>query len=143
MDIDYAERLAMSEETQMSLTLAKAVSFIRKLQHELNDPNYRYVGRIHRQAILSRNAQIERLLEENAKLREAVTVEIIVNGKKVRVQPKPISFEEVLDLADWKKGVHASMTCSHGQNGGTIMEPGKRIEIKGGEKFSVANTGSA
>lgn len=36
----------------------KLLSECRRLQHEIDDPNYRYSGRIHRNAILCRNAEI-------------------------------------------------------------------------------------
>ncbi len=48
----------ISYEAQIALRL---LSECRRLQHELADPNYQYSGRIHRAAILSRNAEIDAL----------------------------------------------------------------------------------
>lgn len=49
--------------------IGKLVSAVRSLQHELRDPNYQYVGRIHRQAIISRNARIEDLEKQIRELK--------------------------------------------------------------------------
>lgn len=60
-DLSRAEELAMTEGTAMAQWLAKCVSEIRRLRHELNDPNYMYSGRIHRQAVICRDVEIDRL----------------------------------------------------------------------------------
>lgn len=69
-NIDDMEREAVKGESMLHQMLSRAVSKIRSLQHELTDPNYLYVGRIHRQAILSRNAEIDALREELTKLKQ-------------------------------------------------------------------------
>lgn len=56
-----AEEIACSGDSLLHSLLGQAISKIRSLQHELDDPNYQYVGRIHRQGILSRNATISDL----------------------------------------------------------------------------------
>lgn len=65
-----AEELSTSGDTQLHMYLSKAISEIRHLRHQLNDPNYMYSGRIHRQAILTRNARIEQLEKEIEKLKK-------------------------------------------------------------------------
>lgn len=70
IDLRMAEELAVTEDTAMSQWLSKCVSEVRRLQHELNDPNYSYSGRIHRQAILCRNAEIDRLQKRIKELEE-------------------------------------------------------------------------
>lgn len=68
-ELDAMERFAMTEETLMALNVGKLVSEVRRLKHELADPNYLYVGRIHRQSILCRDAQIDVLRKEIAELK--------------------------------------------------------------------------
>lgn len=53
--------------------IGKLVSEVRKLQHELDDPNYNYVGRIHRQAIICRNEQIASLEKQIIELKKGKT----------------------------------------------------------------------
>lgn len=53
----------------MQTIALKLLSEVRRLQHELNDPRYNYVGRIPRTAILYRDDKIDRLNKELTKLR--------------------------------------------------------------------------
>ncbi len=47
----------------------KLLHEVRRLKHELDDPNYIYSGRIHRAAILCRNAEIDALRAEIQKIK--------------------------------------------------------------------------
>lgn len=68
-DLNRAEEIAVEGDSAMHQYLGRCVSEIRRLRHELDDPNYQYVGRIHRQAILVRDARIDKLLKEIAELK--------------------------------------------------------------------------
>lgn len=67
-----AEEIACSGDSLLHSLLGQAISKIRSLQHELDDPNYQYVGRIHRQGILSRNATIDQLRKEVDELKKSL-----------------------------------------------------------------------
>ena len=60
-DIHVCEQLAFKEDSLLNRVCQRLIIEIRNLQHELADPNYQYVGRIHRNAILTRDAQIDTL----------------------------------------------------------------------------------
>jgi hypothetical protein len=60
-DLYDIEQHACKNDTLEVQLLCRLVTECRKLQHELNDPNYQYSGRIHRQAIICRDAEIDRL----------------------------------------------------------------------------------
>lgn len=63
--LNEMEEKAASVGDQMSQWVCQLVSEVRRLKHELVDPNYLYAnGRIHRQAVVSRNAEIEKLKAE-------------------------------------------------------------------------------
>lgn len=70
INLDQIERAAAKDNGPMGQFCFYLLSEVRRLQHELNDPNYQYFGRIHRQAILVRNAQIEKLELELKKAKE-------------------------------------------------------------------------
>jgi hypothetical protein len=61
--LSQAEEMAVAGDSALHQYLARCVSEVRRLRHELNDPNYSYSGRIHRQAILCRNVEIDALRE--------------------------------------------------------------------------------
>lgn len=64
------ERAAASSESHENAVIRKLVSEVRRLKHEADDPNYLYCGsRIHRQAILVRNSEIDALRAQVAELR--------------------------------------------------------------------------
>ncbi len=70
-ELDRFEQLGckrpMTPETQ---AIGNLVSEVRKLLHELKDPNYLYAStRIHRQAVISRDATIQRLEKEIMELK--------------------------------------------------------------------------
>jgi hypothetical protein len=51
----------------------KLIFEVRRLRHELNDPNYTYgQGRIPRQALVSRDARIDELMEEASIYRKTI-----------------------------------------------------------------------
>lgn len=64
------EKAAAEDGSIMATYVLQLVSRVRALEHELADPNYQYSGRIHRQAIVSRNALIEKLRQEIAILKK-------------------------------------------------------------------------
>lgn len=64
LDLQRIEEVALANDTQIHQWAAKLVMRVRQLEHELADPNYLYVGRISRQAIICRNAEISKLQEE-------------------------------------------------------------------------------
>lgn len=67
-ELDQIEKMAIKDG---HLIYAKLVTELRHYQHEVNNPNYLYSGaRIHRQSILSREAQIDLMSAEIAKLRK-------------------------------------------------------------------------
>lgn len=69
-ELDDAEHTAAGDNSFMAHLVLKLVNEVRSLQHELADPNYQYSsGRIHRQAILCRDAEIDRLRKELEKLK--------------------------------------------------------------------------
>jgi hypothetical protein len=70
-DLSRAEQLAVAGDSALHQYLGKCVSEVRRLRHELNDPNYSYSGRIHRQAILCREAEIDSLRERIKELESA------------------------------------------------------------------------
>ena len=57
-------------DTRENQRIGSLCAEVRRLQHEINDPNYQYVGRIHRHAIICRNGEIDRLRKENGELRD-------------------------------------------------------------------------
>lgn len=63
------EEAGATEDSPLAFHVCELVSEVRRLKHELADPNYLYAGRIHRQAILSRNATIDQLLREVKRLK--------------------------------------------------------------------------
>lgn len=63
------ELLGCASNTVEGRAICKLVSEVKSLQHELNDPNYQYVGRIHRHAIISRDCEITKLREEIKQLK--------------------------------------------------------------------------
>lgn len=65
----YEEEAASKEHSLEGGRIGELCSEVRRLRHELDDPNYQYVGRIHRQAILCRNGTIDRLRKEIAELK--------------------------------------------------------------------------
>lgn len=69
-DLDIAEETAMRGETIVHQWLATCISEIRRLRHELNNPNYQYASsRIHRQALLYREAEIDKLKKEISEMK--------------------------------------------------------------------------
>lgn len=56
----YKQPYNLEKEIAMRL-----LSECRTLKHQLNDPNYSYSGRIHRAALLCRDATIDDLRKEN------------------------------------------------------------------------------
>lgn len=69
-DVRKMEEIATSyPPTWEKLELCKAIAYIAELERALSDPNYMYSGRIHRQAILCRNAEIDVLRKEVAELK--------------------------------------------------------------------------
>lgn len=71
-DMSDIERVIFGEETLCDLRHQRLLNEVRSLRHELDDPSYQYSGRIHRNAILCRNAMIDSL---TAQLREAKLTE--------------------------------------------------------------------
>jgi hypothetical protein len=72
LDLDTCEAEGAKADTLHSHMVMKLVSEVRRLTHERDDPNFKYSGdRIHRAAVVSRNAQIDRLHDEVKALREA------------------------------------------------------------------------
>lgn len=67
IDIHTCEQLSFKEDNALNRVCQRLIIEIRDLQHELADPNYQYVGRIHRNAILVREAEIDSL---KAKIKE-------------------------------------------------------------------------
>jgi len=68
IDLDNFEQKYSGMETEQSLLICQLISEIRSLRHELKDPNYLYCGsRIHRQAVISRNNQMNSMSEEYKK----------------------------------------------------------------------------
>lgn len=67
IDIHTYEQLSFKEDNALNRVCQRLIIEIRDLQHELADPNYQYVGRIHRNAILVREAEIDSL---KAKIKE-------------------------------------------------------------------------
>ncbi len=65
------EILACSHEKHEHFIMRQLISEVRRLRHELADPNYLYSGRIHRQGIISRNMEIDRLNKEIRELKTA------------------------------------------------------------------------
>jgi len=64
IELDKMEQIACESDprSQMADYVCKLVSEVRRLRHYFNDPNYKYSGGdIHRQAIVTRNAEIDRL----------------------------------------------------------------------------------
>lgn len=68
LDLHKMEEQACALDTLEARNVRALVSEVRRLQTALDDPNYLYSGRIHRQAILCRNAEIDKLREKVAKL---------------------------------------------------------------------------
>jgi len=61
-ELDKMEQVACDQDTYLGQCCRKLISEVRNLQHQLDDPNYQYAGsRIHRQAIVVRNAEIDKL----------------------------------------------------------------------------------
>lgn len=67
-ELDDMEERATAADGHLAVCVCRLVSEVRRLHHELADPNYQYSGRIHRQAVLTRDATIARLREEVKKL---------------------------------------------------------------------------
>jgi hypothetical protein len=55
-------------KAKLAQCILTAISLARFLDHQLNDPNYMYSGRIHRQAIITRDMEIEALRAKIKKL---------------------------------------------------------------------------
>ena len=68
------EQVAYTSNTAAHDYLSQCVSEIRRLQHELADPNYQMSGRIHRAAVLCRDATIETQRQTIKKLEEQIKV---------------------------------------------------------------------
>jgi hypothetical protein len=68
-ELDEWENKACGEGWH-DVIIRSLVSEVRRLQHQLDDPNYLYAGsRIHRQALIVRDAEADRLREIVAKLK--------------------------------------------------------------------------
>ncbi len=68
---DIEEYLHKQGDSLMSLIGIKLLDEVRRLTNELEDERYKYAGsRIMRCAIVSRNAQIDKLQEEIKQLKE-------------------------------------------------------------------------
>ena len=65
-DMDNLEEFVAKEpDSPLQNVTMRLLSLVRSLGHQLDDPNYKYGGsRISRYAILSRNAEIEKLQEK-------------------------------------------------------------------------------
>lgn len=71
--LDEWEQLGYSGGTPIHRALSDAVREIRRLKHELSDPNYMYAsGRIGRQALLVREAELDRYRRRVAELEQAM-----------------------------------------------------------------------
>lgn len=68
LDLHGIEQAACASDSTEAAMILNLVSEVRRLKHELDDPNYLYAGRIHRQAIVSRDARIEKLRTEVKRL---------------------------------------------------------------------------
>lgn len=69
--LDAWERIGCSGDSLEKQIICNLITEVRMLQHELNDPCFKYAGgRINRQAIVSRNETIDKYLEEIKKLKE-------------------------------------------------------------------------
>lgn len=67
-DLIVMERLAFASETAECHAIQRLLAEVRRLRHELADPNYMYAGtRIHRHALLDRNARLDRKRAEEGK----------------------------------------------------------------------------
>jgi hypothetical protein len=64
LNLTEIEELALSKDDKLHQLAALLVLRVRQLEHELADPNYSYGGRICRQAIVTRNVEIERLRDK-------------------------------------------------------------------------------
>lgn len=64
-DLHDIEKYAAGQaDSLLSLVTMRLVREVRRLQHELNDPNYLYAsGRISRSAIICREAEADKLRE--------------------------------------------------------------------------------
>lgn len=64
-DLDDAEQAVAGEDTVVAAVARKALHDLREMRHETLNPNYMYAGgRIHRAAILCREATIEKLRKQ-------------------------------------------------------------------------------
>ena len=66
------EELGCSGITLQHQIISQLICDVRSLQHELDEPNYQYVGRIHRQGIISRNQRIDQLEKEIKQLNNCI-----------------------------------------------------------------------
>ena len=68
VNLDLAEEFACTGQSVDKQLIARLVSQVRSLQHQLNDPNYLYAGgRIHRQALISREMEANLLRDKYEK----------------------------------------------------------------------------
>lgn len=64
-DVWEAERFLFEQPDSLIKNVALRLHIeVMRLSHELNDPQYQYSGRIHRHALLCRNADIDTLRKE-------------------------------------------------------------------------------
>lgn len=69
-DLDEAERIALAGDTVLHQLAGRLLIEVRRLQHELADPQFQYAGgRVHRHAVVCRNAEIDALREQVRQLR--------------------------------------------------------------------------
>lgn len=67
--IERLEEKASADDSLFALAILRLISALRSAFHSLEDPNYLYAGtRIHRQAILCREATIDKHRERIAEL---------------------------------------------------------------------------
>lgn len=74
-DLHIIEEKYAGKDNLESSLIMRLCNELRNLQHESKNPNYFYAGsKIHRQAILCRNNQINDLREELKKLKESTKI---------------------------------------------------------------------
>lgn len=67
---------------------------------------------------------------------------IIVNAAKVQWKDDEITYDEVVRLAGFKRGIY-SVTFRDGRGSSGIMSPGKVARVNSGMIFNASNTSSA
>ncbi len=103
-DIHDIEALSFEDDKDCVINRAtqRLCLLVRHLQHELKDPNYLYSGRICRQALITRDAQIDVLLKQMEQLKKdnlqliqdkaelETRLQVLLNAKE-QMKPKVIA----------------------------------------------------